>query len=177
MAQKTGIRKWNPGKWKHGPKPAVCPSCLILSHTHMKPTVKNMSDKMPEEVEWQVSASMLHADYSNPRNWYCRSSVEGPAQISTRGKDRPFLRVLGWFALFFFSPAVCVLRGTWTSSKPQTHGPLLFQCRGSAFCDWPPPTSGSVCKWNHKPEESSQPFLVLSALGEKVASDGDQSTC
>ena len=22
-----------PGKWKHGPKPAVCPSCLILSHT------------------------------------------------------------------------------------------------------------------------------------------------
>ena len=27
--------KWNPGKWKHGPKPAVCP-CLILSHTHMK---------------------------------------------------------------------------------------------------------------------------------------------
>ena len=25
----------NPGKWKHGPKPAVCPSCLILSHTHI----------------------------------------------------------------------------------------------------------------------------------------------
>ena len=24
-----------PGKWKHGPKPAVCPSCLILSHTHL----------------------------------------------------------------------------------------------------------------------------------------------
>ena len=23
-----------PGKWKHGPKPAVCPSCLTLSHTH-----------------------------------------------------------------------------------------------------------------------------------------------
>ena len=23
-----------PGKWKHGPKPAVCLSCLILSHTH-----------------------------------------------------------------------------------------------------------------------------------------------
>ena len=22
-----------PGKWKHGPKPAVCPSCFILSHT------------------------------------------------------------------------------------------------------------------------------------------------
>ena len=24
----------SPGKWNHGPKPAVCPSCLILSHTH-----------------------------------------------------------------------------------------------------------------------------------------------
>ena len=24
-----------PDKWKHGPKPAVCPSRLILSHTHM----------------------------------------------------------------------------------------------------------------------------------------------
>ena len=23
------------GKWKHGPKSAVCPSCLILSHTQM----------------------------------------------------------------------------------------------------------------------------------------------
>ena len=34
VAQKTGIPKWNPGKWKHGPTPAVCPSCLILSHTH-----------------------------------------------------------------------------------------------------------------------------------------------
>ena len=22
------------GQWKHGPKPAVCPSCLSLSHTH-----------------------------------------------------------------------------------------------------------------------------------------------
>ena len=29
------VPKWNPGKWKHGPKPAVCPSCLILSHTHL----------------------------------------------------------------------------------------------------------------------------------------------
>ena len=34
VAQKTGIPKWNPiGKWKHGPRPAVCPSDrLILSH-------------------------------------------------------------------------------------------------------------------------------------------------
>ena len=24
-----------PGKWTHGPKPAVCPSCVILSHTHL----------------------------------------------------------------------------------------------------------------------------------------------
>ena len=23
-----------PGKWKHGPSPAVCPSCFILSHAH-----------------------------------------------------------------------------------------------------------------------------------------------
>ena len=26
--------QWNPGKWTHGPKPAVCPSCL-LSSTHL----------------------------------------------------------------------------------------------------------------------------------------------
>ena len=24
-------------KWKHGPKPAVCPSCSMLSHTHVCP--------------------------------------------------------------------------------------------------------------------------------------------
>ena len=29
------VPKWNPGKWKHGPKPAVCPSSLILSHSHL----------------------------------------------------------------------------------------------------------------------------------------------
>ena len=34
VAQKTGIPKWNSGKWKHGPNPAVGPSCLILSQTH-----------------------------------------------------------------------------------------------------------------------------------------------
>ena len=35
VAQKTGTKMGCPGKWKHGPKPAVCPSYLILSHTHM----------------------------------------------------------------------------------------------------------------------------------------------
>ena len=35
MAVARQTSKWNPGKWKHGPKPAVCPSCLLLSHTHM----------------------------------------------------------------------------------------------------------------------------------------------
>ena len=34
-----GSKKWNskinPGKRKHGPKPAVCPSGLILGHTHI----------------------------------------------------------------------------------------------------------------------------------------------
>ena len=33
--QKIEIPKWNPGKKKHGPKSAVCPSCLILSHSHL----------------------------------------------------------------------------------------------------------------------------------------------
>ena len=36
VAQKSGT-KMEPGKWKHGPKPAVCPSCLILSLTHIGP--------------------------------------------------------------------------------------------------------------------------------------------
>ena len=35
VAQKNPLPKWNPGKWKHGPTPAVCPSCLILSHTQI----------------------------------------------------------------------------------------------------------------------------------------------
>ena len=35
VAQKTGTKMGWPGKWKHGPKPAVCPSWLILSHTHI----------------------------------------------------------------------------------------------------------------------------------------------
>ena len=35
VAQKKRNSKMGcPGKWKHGPKPAVCPSCLILSQTH-----------------------------------------------------------------------------------------------------------------------------------------------
>ena len=29
---KNRCSKWNTGKWKHGPGPAVCPSCFILSH-------------------------------------------------------------------------------------------------------------------------------------------------
>ena len=33
VAQKTGT-KINPDKWKHGPKPAVCPSRLLLSHPY-----------------------------------------------------------------------------------------------------------------------------------------------
>ena len=35
---KKPVPKWKygPGKWKYGPKPAVCPHCLILSHTHME---------------------------------------------------------------------------------------------------------------------------------------------
>ena len=35
--------KWNPGKWRHGPKPAACPSCLILTHTHFQLKNKNIS--------------------------------------------------------------------------------------------------------------------------------------
>ena len=36
MAQNTGANMACPGKWKHGPKPVVCPSDrLILSHTHL----------------------------------------------------------------------------------------------------------------------------------------------
>ena len=35
VAQKTGTKMGCPGKWKHGPKPAVCPPCLILSHTQL----------------------------------------------------------------------------------------------------------------------------------------------
>ena len=36
VAQKTGSKMACPGKWKHGPQPAVCPSDrFILSHTHL----------------------------------------------------------------------------------------------------------------------------------------------
>ena len=36
VAQKTSTTMACPGKWKHGTKPAVCPSDrLILSHTHL----------------------------------------------------------------------------------------------------------------------------------------------
>ena len=40
VAQKTGTKMGCPGKWKHGPKPAVCPSWLILSHSHIKSWTK-----------------------------------------------------------------------------------------------------------------------------------------
>ena len=35
LAQKTCTKMGWFGKWKHGLKPAVCPSWLILSHSHM----------------------------------------------------------------------------------------------------------------------------------------------
>ena len=35
VAQKTDTKMGYPGKCKHRPKPAVCPSCLILSHTQL----------------------------------------------------------------------------------------------------------------------------------------------
>ena len=31
----SNVRKWYLGKWNQRLEPAVCPSCLILSHTHM----------------------------------------------------------------------------------------------------------------------------------------------
>ena len=34
VAQETDPKMGCPGKWKHGPKPAVC-LCLILNHTQM----------------------------------------------------------------------------------------------------------------------------------------------
>ena len=43
---KTAIPKWNSGKWKHGPKPAVCPSCLILSHSHIKRKCRDVGPRI-----------------------------------------------------------------------------------------------------------------------------------
>ena len=59
-----GLKKRNskmgcPGEWKHGPKPAVCPSYLILSHTQVVPgklrdakqtSVAFRSDRVPKHT-------------------------------------------------------------------------------------------------------------------------------
>ena len=42
---KQTVPKWNPATWKHGPKPAVCPSCLILSHTHLSTGAQRKSSE------------------------------------------------------------------------------------------------------------------------------------
>ena len=42
-----------PGKWKHGPKPAVCPSCLILSHTHIH-ILHMSSDRFPPKEQGKI---------------------------------------------------------------------------------------------------------------------------
>ena len=39
VAQKL-YPEWNPGKWKHGPNPAVCPGTLILNHIHISFSAK-----------------------------------------------------------------------------------------------------------------------------------------
>ena len=36
-----------PGKWKHGPKPAVCPSCLIWSHSQNCIAPSNSEKRTP----------------------------------------------------------------------------------------------------------------------------------
>ena len=51
---KKPVPKWNPGKWKYGPKPAVCPSGLILSHTHLEgpQTVGTLGWLVSENTFW-----------------------------------------------------------------------------------------------------------------------------
>ena len=38
------------GKWKHGPNPTVCPSCLILSHTHKLAAEGTESQLLPSKM-------------------------------------------------------------------------------------------------------------------------------
>ena len=47
VAQKTGAKMGCPGKWTHGPKPAVCPSSFILSHIQIDMAM-NLNKDPPE---------------------------------------------------------------------------------------------------------------------------------
>ena len=117
VAQKRTVPKWNPGKWKHGPKPAVCPSCLILTAT----AICASPPKTSPEV-WGFSASRARGflrlragpgSAAQPRHavWAPRSSRLGccndPSAKSCSlvglGKNALSSRELriSWYPLFF----------------------------------------------------------------------------
>ena len=94
VAQKTGtVPKWNPGKWKHGPKPAVCPSCLILSPSQI--------NSLPRELlfaflRWQDARAQIQRGLSSQTN-ACLCTLK---RVSFRAPLVPARGLLGFLCLY-----------------------------------------------------------------------------
>ena len=72
------------GKWKHGPRPAVCPSCLILSHTHLFSQARYETPSAPPVAS------------SSPRRRACAAAGGPTWHGAIRLKPAPFvLRGIG----------------------------------------------------------------------------------
>ena len=99
---KKTVPKWNPGKWKHGPKPAVCPSCVFFSHTHIVVSSVCFSTEVPlvgmclcREAKGRQppeGIGPMHEKHSKENQHRNEENVPSsfPPQKGTEGKARPY---------------------------------------------------------------------------------------
>ena len=68
----TNVPKWHLGKWNQRLKPAVCPSCLILSHT--------------QTCLWKPYPAKLQANHSNSLSLSMFCGAPGTALLNTSSR-------------------------------------------------------------------------------------------
>ena len=103
---KSGYQMACPGKWKHGPNPAVCPSCLTLSHTHF---TLGVSDEMRQPLRltqvWPRGERHSLPAQRGEEGALCLRGLNASSPGSGRG-ELPFAEVF-----FVFVSPCWVLKG------------------------------------------------------------------
>ena len=134
---KKPVPKWNPGKWKHGPKPAVCPSCLLLSHTQ-----SNNHDfcrggsVRPRHLENLSAAGEL-----------------GQRQVGTRSRPEPQSapestpkKLRRWIWFYSLWPGLVLCAGLACSSCSG----LDAELKTWHLCLLPPSENSTIARWLYK---------------------------
>ena len=107
---KNEVPKWNLGKWKHGPNPTVCPSCLILSHSHLF---------------FQLNLSCVAC---GKRQWPWGEFWRNMCPVNMKRKNR-----CHWTTgICIFFPRDCLKKGAGLCAKPQ---PRSAQGENTSFAN------------------------------------------